>query len=273
MKNILLVALLFANLVQAETPFINVCWADEVDPIPSSEAYDLLCAPQLFFGFNQDGSVRCRDFRFPSHYEAEGNHFHMLEGLAIMTLEIQKREPEFRGFPISIFTTDRQYKDCTGKGIIYHQEESNPNIGVCFAFVDQREAEINYDLGLDTYDQYWRKLQALLRAEATTSCDSAGLFRDGAHKGNLWKPVADPNARCRNGTTVLLDEKYNGIDSLDLLDKNCNKVASAQYFGLYDNSRPRFCFNFAGNKFGNDPVYLSFSSELKKVENASNRED
>ena len=209
---------------------------------------------------------------FASHLDAEGNYFHLLEGLAIMTIEIQKRLPDFQGFPLSIFT-DRQYQDCSGKGIIYHQEESNPNIGVCFIFSSQQEAESNYSFGVTTYYQYWNKLQGLLKSEAQTSCDSAGLFRDGANKGNLWKPTADPKARCANGTTVLLDSKYNGINQLDLLDKSCNKVASAQYFGLYENKRPRFCFNFAGNKFGNDPVYLSFSSELKKVENASNRED
>lgn len=218
---------------------------------------------------------------FDSHLDAEGNYFHMLEGLAIMTIEIQKRLPDFQGFPLSIFT-DRQYQDCTGKGIIYNQEESNPNIGVCFIFSSRQEAESNYSFGVTTYYQYWNLLQALLRAEATTSCDSAGLFRDGANKGNLWKPVADPNARCNGGTTILLKSEYQGINSLDVLDSSCKKVASAEYFGLYENSRPRFCAKFknekgevvsASKKFNGESIFLSFSSELKKVENASNRED
>lgn len=219
---------------------------------------------------------------FDSHLDAEGHYFHMLEGLAIMTLEIQKREPEFKGFPLSIFT-DRQYQDCSNSaGIIYHQEESNPSIGVCFIFSSQQEAEDNYSFSVTTYYQYWNLLQDLLRAEATTSCDSAGLFRDGANKGNLWKSVADPNARCVGGTTILLKSEYQGINSLDILDSKCSKVMSAEYFGLYENSRPRFCAKFkneegeiisASKKFGSDSVYLSFSSELKKVENASNRED
>jgi hypothetical protein len=209
---------------------------------------------------------------FASHLDAEGNYYHMLEGLAIMTLEIQKRQPEFQGFPLSIFV-DRQYQDCTNApGQIYSQEESNPKIGVCFVFANQEEAESNYSFGVTTYYQYWDLLQKLLKAESQTSCSSAGLFRDGKFKDNLWKPTADPKARCKNGTTVLLGEQYKGINQLDLLDKNCNKVASAQYFGLVGN-RERFCFPFPGSKFGNESVYLSFSSELKKVENASNRED
>jgi hypothetical protein len=211
---------------------------------------------------------------FKDHKDAEGNYFHMLEGLAIMTLEIQKRLPDFQGFPLSIFL-DRQYQDCRqAPGQIYSQDDNFPYMGVCFIFASQEEAESNYKFGVTTYYQYWDLLQKLLKAETQTSCSSAGLFRDGANRGNLWKPQADPKARCKNGTTVLLGEQYNGINQLDLLDKNCNKVASAEYFGLYNNSRPRFCFvNLPGSKFGNDSVYLSFSSELKKVENASNRED
>lgn len=209
---------------------------------------------------------------FKDHLDAEGNYYHMLEGLAIMTLEIQKRIPDFQGFPLSIFL-DRQYQDCRGKGQIYSQSDELPYMGVCFIFADQADAESNYKFGVTTYYQYWDLLQKLLKSEAQTSCSSAGLFKDGAHRGNLWKPQADPNARCKNGTTVLLGEQYQGIDQLDLLDKSCNKVASAQYFGLYENKRPRFCFPFPGSKFGNESVYLSFSSELKKVENASNRED
>jgi hypothetical protein len=196
----------------------------------------------------------------------------MLEGLAILTIEIQKRIPDFQGFPLSIFL-DRQYQDCRpAPGQIYSQDEALPHIGVCFVFASQAEAESNYSFGVTTYFQYWDLLQKLLKAEAQTSCSSAGLFRDGAFSGNLWKPVADPKARCKNGTTVLLAERYSGITQLDLLDKNCKKVASADYFGFVGN-RPRFCFPFPGARFGNDSVFLSFSSELKKVENASNRED
>lgn len=209
---------------------------------------------------------------FKDHKDAEGNYFHMIEGLAILTIEIQKREPDFKGRDLKDFI-DRQYQDCRfTPGQIYSQSDEFPYMGVCFIFASQQEAEGHYSSGLTTYYQYWNKLQALLRAEAQTSCSSAGLFRDGAFSGNLWKPVADPVARCMNGTTVLLAEKYLGINQLDLLDKSCNKVATAKYLGTVGN-RPRFCFNFPGSKFGNDPVYLSFSSELKKVENASNRED
>ena len=220
---------------------------------------------------------------FDSHLDAEGNYFHMLEGLAIMTIEIQKRLPDFQGFPLSIFT-DRQYQDCSGKGIIYHQEESNPNIGVCFVFANQQEAESNYSFGVTTYYQYWDKLQGLLKSEAQTSCDSAGLFRDGREK-NLYKPDSDIGARCtfevregnkivrKAGVTVLLDERYNGINQLDVLDQSCNKLYSFSYFGLYENKRPRFCLLKEKSVFNSESVYLSFSSELKKVENASNRED
>lgn len=211
---------------------------------------------------------------FASQLDAEGSYYHMLEGLAIMTLEIQKRIPDFKGFPLDIFL-DRQYQDCrNAPGQIYSQDEQKPYLGVCFIFKNKQDAESNYKFGVTTYYQYWDLLQKLLKSESQTSCSSAGLFRDGKGSGNLWKPTADPKARCKNGTTVLLDKKYKGINQLDLLDKNCNKVASAEYFGFFQNERPRFCFvNLPGSKFGSDSVYLSFSSELKKVENASQRED
>jgi hypothetical protein len=266
-RSLLIIAsFLFSALVQAQCiqgPNGN-CEAER-----PQEPTNIEPAPPII---NLGGEQVSKPFLFKDHLDAEGNYFHMLEGLAILTIEIQKRIPDFQGFPLSIFL-DRQYQDCRpAPGQIYSQDEALPYIGVCFVFASQAEAESNYSFGVTTYFQYWDLLQKLLKAEAQTSCSSAGLFRDGAFTGNLWKPVADPKARCKNGTTVLLAERYSGITQLDLLDKNCKKVASADYFGFVGN-RPRFCFNFPGARFGNDSVYLSFSSELKKVENASNRED
>jgi len=213
--------------------------------------------------------------QFASHFEAEKNYYHCAEGIAIMGAEIVKRVPGFQPSVLGDYVSSRVNQDCTGKIQIYSTSQDDPRLGVCSIFENQITAEINYRLCQTNNIQYWDYLQQLYAQEEqlNNKCSIAPKLVDGKHRGNLWKPTADPKARCKNGTTVLLDAKYSGINQLELLDKSCNKVASAEYFGLYQNSRPRFCFKFPGNKFGEESVYLSFSSQILKVENASKRED
>jgi hypothetical protein len=108
----------------------------------------------------------------------------------------------------------------------------------------------------------------------TLPCIDAGKV---AKSGWLWKPTADPKARCKNGTTVLMSKSLQGVDKLELLDANGAPLANAEYFGLYSGSRPRFCFRFPGSKFGNSSVLLKYSEKgaamCKRVANASKREE
>lgn len=222
---------------------------------------------------------------FASHFDAEGNYFHCAEGIALWGSMIKQLEPGFEPVLPSDYVASRVNQDCTGKIQIYATDESNPALGVCSLFADQAEAEANYKLCKTTNYQYWDKLQSLQKA-AKGACANPSILKDGANRGNLWKPIADPKARCKNGTTVLLDSKYADVTKLSLLassqkDKGLSTgelgdVGLAEYFGFVG-SRPRFCFRFPGSKFGPNPVYVSFTSngqgQCLKVGNASNRED
>jgi len=229
---------------------------------------------------------------FASHLDAEGNYFHCAEGIALWGGLIKQLEPSFEPVLPSDYVNTRINQDCSGKIQIYSTQEDDINTpfnesiyGVCSIFKDQQEAEKKYLACQLTNYQYWDKLQSLQKA-AKGACASPSMLKDGANRGNLWKPIADPKARCKNGTTVLLDPKYADVTKLSLLassqkDKGLSTgelgdVGLAEYFGFVG-SRPRFCFRFPGSKFGPNPVYLSFTSngqgQCLKVGNASNRED
>jgi len=100
-------------------------------------------------------------------------------------------------------------------------------------------------------------------------------FKDGANKGNLWKPIADPKAECRGGTTILLDQKYNAPSiNLQLLDSSFQDLKEfIRRFKNLDDGRPRFCVSKAGAKFGAGPIYIKFSDLTFRVNNPANRED
>ena len=222
---------------------------------------------------------------FASHLDAEGNYFHCAEGIALWGNLIKQLEPSFEAVLPSDYVASRVNQDCTGKLQIYQTDESNSALGVCSVFADQAEAEIKYSACKVTNFQYWDKLSKL-RDAAKGACANPSILKDGANRGNLWKPIADPKAKCKNGTTVLLDSKYKDVTRLSLLassqkDKGLSTgelgdVGLAEYFGFVG-SRPRFCFHFPGSKFGPNPVYVSFTSNGEgrclKVGNATNRED
>lgn len=213
---------------------------------------------------------------FDSHEETERHYYHCAEGIALWGDLIKQSEPAFEGVLPKNYVETRINQDCTGKLKIYSTSEDDPKLGVCSLFEDQEIAQINYDLCKTTNFQYWDKLQSLM-SKPKEACANPMQLADGAHRGNLSKPTADPGARCRNGWTVLLDSKYKDTTKLSLLDKNGEDKGLAEYFGFYQGSRPRFCFHFPGSKFGNDPVYFTFMSagqgQCLKVKNASQRED
>jgi hypothetical protein len=98
-------------------------------------------------------------------------------------------------------------------------------------------------------------------------------FKDGANKGNLWKPEADPKARCKGGTTILLDQKYS-VSSIDILDSNFNKIKSPSNFGFLSDGRPRFCAErMNGASFGKGPLFIRVGELTFRVNNPAVRED
>ncbi len=98
-------------------------------------------------------------------------------------------------------------------------------------------------------------------------------FADGAKIGRLWKPESDPKARCKGGTTILL-ESGNPATSIDILDSNLNKIKSPSNFGKLDDGRPRFCAQgMNGASFGSGPIYIQAGDKLFRVNNPANRED
>jgi hypothetical protein len=209
---------------------------------------------------------------FKDHKDAEGNYFHMLEGLAIMTLEIQKRIPDFQGFPLSIFL-DRQYQDCrNAPGQIYSQDDNFPYMGVCFIFKDQEDAESNYKFGVTTYYQYWDLLQDLIRSESF----DCPLINDGIRVNRLWKPIEG----CLGGAgTTFLGDKGDVIPNRAMIyNSDQELIATGTNLGNYD-GRYRQCFKGkVGNAWGNDPIVIKYFVEGKgekcfKINNPSQRQD
>jgi hypothetical protein len=220
------------------------------------------------------GEPVSKPFLFSSHLDAEGNYFHMLEGLAIMTLEIQKRIPDFQGFPLSIFL-DRQYQDCRqAPGQIYSQDEALPHIGVCFVFASQAEAESNYSFGVTTYYQYWDLLQKLI-VPVEKACNDKGW-----KNGNVWKPTSDV---ANNGVVILerryCDGKGNAlISNFRVEDALGGEVVGTRFKQCDKANQGRLhqIINKKGSALGVGPVFVRYEfngvEECRKVPNPANRE-
>lgn len=142
--------------------------------------------------------------------------------------------------------------------------------GICNQFPTHVSAEQNYyHCSLNNF-QLWLENADLKRQLEVRNIPD---FRDGANKGNLWKPEADPKARCKGGTTILLDQKYSP-SSIDILDANFNKIKSPSNFGKLDDGRPRFCAEgMNGASFGKGPLFIKVGDLTFRVNNPANRED
>lgn len=151
---------------------------------------------------------------------------------------------------------------------------------LCNQFGSHQEAEQHYyHCSLNNYQLALRngELEAKCGygAPSASVCMDAGKVADG---GGLWKPVADPKARCKNGTTILLDKKYDGVDAMQILDNNKQFIMDATYYGKLADGRPRFCAEGRpGSSFGSGPIYTKYNSngisECRLVSNPANRED
>ena len=142
--------------------------------------------------------------------------------------------------------------------------------GICNQFPTHVSAEQNYyHCSLNNFQLYLENADLKRQLEARNITD----FKDGANKGNLWKPEADPKARCKGGTTILLDQKYSA-SSIDILDSNFNKIKSPSNFGKLDDGRPRFCAEgMNGASFGSGPIFIQVADKIFRVDNPSNRAD
>lgn len=233
----------------------------------SQQLLDLLCSPKIFAGYDSIGAIQCG--RFDSHVEAEQHYYHCQEGIAIMGAAIIQLDPKF----IPVLSVDdfiaRVKPSCSGFEIY-------PDSHICNLFSSHREAEANYSACRTTNFQYWDYLQEL-QASQVPACQDGGDFFDGAYQGALWKPQADPKARCKNGTTILLPSSYaSSVSSGEILDVNYNKLNDVEYFGL-TGGRPRFCLRKAGAEFGEVSLVFRYKvngvDECRIVQNASKRED
>jgi hypothetical protein len=158
--------------------------------------------------------------------------------------------------------------------------EIYPDSGICSKFGGHVEAEQNYyHCSLNNYQLALRngELEAKCGygAPSASVCMDVGAVKDG---GGLWKPTADPKARCSGGTTILLDKKYDGVDAMQILDSNKQFIMDASYYGKLADGRPRFCAEGRpGSSFGSGPIYTKYNSngvsECRSVSNPSNRED
>lgn len=142
--------------------------------------------------------------------------------------------------------------------------------GICNQFPSHVSAEQNYyHCSLNNFQLYLENQSLKLELEKKNIPN----FADGANRGNLWKPEADPKARCKGGTTILLDQKYS-VSSIDILDSNFNKIKSPSNFGTISDGRPRFCAEgMNGASFGAGPIYIKVGELLFRVNNPANRED
>lgn len=213
--------------------------------------------------------------RFATHEEAERNWYHCAEGVAIMGAAIYQLDNKF----IPVLSTE-DFAKLSGNEC---GQEIYPNSGICYSFPTHLKAEQDYAACRTTNFQYWDYLQKL-QAQTKEVCLNPKPVKDGANKGNLYKPDADPNARCtfvsggkkQSGITILLDSKYQDANKMEILDIN-GKSTGVSYFGFYQSSRPRFCAYVDNARYGTNPIYLSFMSagqaQCLKVSNASLRED
>ncbi len=207
--------------------------------------------------------------KFQTHEQAERNWYHCAEGVAIMGAAIYQLDNNF----IPVLSTE-DFSKLSGNQC---DKEIYPDSGICYSFPSHLKAEQDYAACQDTNFQYWDYLQFLMKQPVKPACQDGGDFFDGAYQGALWKPQADPKAKCKNGTTMLLPSSYaSSVNEGDILDVNYNKLNDTEYFGL-TGGRPRFCLRKAGAAFGNASLVFRYKvngvDECRVVKNASNRED
>lgn len=124
-------------------------------------------------------------------------------------------------------------------------------------------------------NEYLRQLKDLYERESFIGlnvCTDQGPMKDGSG-GFLWKAVADPKARCKNGTTILLAKDQFAIKDIELLDANQSFIFKPAYYGLLSDGRPRFCAEGRPGLSFKGPLLVKYGANCKTVVNPANRED
>ena len=155
--------------------------------------------------------------------------------------------------------------------------EIYPDTKICSQFKDHQEAEQHYyhsKLTVFQLSDANQKLQASCGSTPPTAklCVDQGSIKDGSG-GFLWKAEADPKARCKNGTTILLAKDQASITEIELLDVNQNMIFKPSYFGKLDDGRPRFCAEGRPGSSFSGPLYVKYGQNCKTVSNPAVRED
>lgn len=155
--------------------------------------------------------------------------------------------------------------------------EIYPNTGICNEFATHQETEQHYyHSKLSVYQLSLRnqELEAKCGYGAPTAkvCIDQGSIKDGSG-GFLWKAEADPKARCKGGTTILLSKDQVSITEIELLDANQNPILKPVYYGLLADGRPRFCAEGRPGSSFSGPLLVKYGQNCKTVSNPANRED
>lgn len=149
--------------------------------------------------------------------------------------------------------------------------------GLCSMFASHQEAEQNYyHAKLSVYQLSLANQELQVKCGATPPtakiCIDQGSIKDGSG-GFLWKAVADPKARCKNGTTILLSKDQVSIKEIELLDANQTPILKPAYYGLLSDGRPRFCAEGRPGSSFSGPIYVKYGQNCKTVTSPANRED
>ena len=104
------------------------------------------------------------------------------------------------------------------------------------------------------------------------ACMEEGDIKDGGG-GFLWKAEADPKARCKGGTTILLPASID-LQEVFILDDKKEIIFKPSYYGKLDDGRPRFCAERRpGASFNPGPIWLKYGNKCKSIANPGVRND
>ena len=152
-----------------------------------------------------------------------------------------------------------------------------PNSRLCNQHATHELCERHYGASVDTIFHLSKRNEVLeakcgYGAPTAKICIDRGSIKDGSG-GFLWKAEADPKARCKNGTTILLSKDFASITEIELLDVNQNLIFKPSYFGKLSDGRPRFCAEGRAGSSFSGPLYVKYGNDCKSVANPSQRED
>jgi len=221
------------------------------------------------------------DFNAPNYLEM------VRYRMSIALVDRAVREGKPTNYYLNIFNQawEREHTDNKEKALKAIKEavpcpngfEYWPNSRLCNQHPTHEICERHYGASQDTIYHLSKRNEVLeakcgYGAPTAKVCIDQGSIKDGSG-GFLWKSEADPKARCKGGTTILLAKEQASITVIELLDVNQNLVFTPTYFGKLSDGRPRFCAeDRPGSSFAG-PLLVKYGENCKTVSNPANRED